>query len=141
MWPRTFADRLGSWNTLRNQAATADVESALTTINQWWFSTPWIPYHLHWDDCDKWPDPWQLLDDNLFCGLARGLGILYTITIIDRVDLQKCWLADHGSDNLVHAPQKKYILNWDKDTIVNITPGPENPRHRVSQQQIQQKIG
>ena len=64
-----------------------------------------------------------------------------TITIIDRADLQKCWLADHGSDNLVHAPQKKYILNWDKDTIVNITPGPENPRHRVSQQQIQQQIG
>jgi len=56
MWPRTFADRLESWNALRNQAATADVESALTTINQWWFSTPWIPYHLHWDDRDNWPE-------------------------------------------------------------------------------------
>ena len=141
MWARTFDARLASWNQLRSAVSNIPADQCLHAINAWWFDTPWRAYHLHWDDQPAWPDPWQLLDDNLFCGLARGLGILYTITIIDREDLQKCWLADHGSDNLVHAPQKKYILNWDKDTIVNITPGPENPRHRVSQQQIQQQIG
>jgi len=140
MWPRTFADRLSSWNTLRNQAATADVESALTTINQWWFSTPWIPYHLHWDDCDKWPDPWQLLDDNLFCGLARGLGMLYTISLLDRADIQDAELIDTGSDNLVLVEQKKYILNWDRDQLLNINLTPFNPRHQLSQEQIKTQI-
>ena len=140
MWPRTFADRLESWNTLRNQTATADVESALTTINQWWFSTPWIPYHLHWDDRDKWPDPWQLLSDDMYCPLARGLGILYTISIIDRADLQDCKLIECGSDNLVLVPQKKYILNWDQEQIVNIIPGPKNFLHSINQNKLKQQI-
>lgn len=140
MWPKTFAERLESWYQLRQHASSADLESAVISINRWWLNSPWVAYHLHWDDRDQWPDPWQLLDDNIFCSLARGLGILYTITLIDRPDLQNCWLAEHGSDNLVHLSQKKYILNWDRDTVVNITPGPANPRHRVSQQQLLQII-
>lgn len=140
MWPKTFADRLESWNALRNQAATADVESALTTINQWWFSTSWIPYHLHWDDQLTWPNPWQLLDDNLFCGLARGLGMLYTIALLDRPDIQDAELIDTGSDNLVLVNQKKYILNWDRDQLLNINLTPFKPRHRLSQEQIKTQI-
>ena len=140
MWPKTFADRLESWNALRNQAATADVELALTTINQWWFSTSWIPYHLHWDDQFTWPNPWQLLDDNLFCGLARGLGMLYTIALLDRPDIQDAELIDTGSDNLVLVNQKKYILNWDRDQLLNINLTPFKPRHRLSQEQIKTQI-
>lgn len=141
MWPKTFAQRLESWHAMRSSVASADLATALTTINSWWFAAPWCAYHLHWDDRASWPDPWQLLHDNLYCGLARGLGILYTITLVDRPDLQNCWLAEHGSDNLVHVPGEKYILNWDKERIVNITPGDENLRHRISQIQIQQYIG
>lgn len=141
MWPKTFAKRLESWYQLRHQMSNLEIQPALKIINQWWFNSPWIPYHLHWDDRSQWPDPWQLLDENVFCGLARGLGILYTITLIDRPDLQDCWLAEHDSDNLVHVPGEKYILNWDRDQIVNITPGDANLRHWVSQQQIKQLIG
>lgn len=141
MWPKTFARRMESWYQLRTQASTLSAEQALLAINQWWFKSPWCAYHLHWDDQAQWPDPWQLLDDNTFCSLARGLGILYTITLLDRSDLQNCWMAEHDSDNLVHVPGEKYILNWDADQIVNITPRESHLRHRVSQQQLKQRIG
>lgn len=141
MWPKTFAQRLESWNHLRNYAASADLPTALVAINQWWFRSPWTAYHLHWDDQETWPNPWQLLDDNVCCNLARGLGILYTITLIDRADLQNCWLCEHDSDNLVHVPGEKYILNWDKSQVVNITPGAPNLRRCVTQQQCKQTIG
>jgi len=61
MWPKNFADRLESWNNLRLQAAAADLDSAVAMINAWWFKIPWKAYHLHWDDCDNWPDNrmWQ----------------------------------------------------------------------------------
>jgi hypothetical protein len=95
---------------------------------------------LHWDDSEKWPDPWQLLSDDMYCPLARGLGILYTISIIDRADLQDCELIECGSDNLVLVPQKKYILNWDQEQIVNINPGPKNFLHSISQSKLQQQI-
>ncbi len=140
MWPRTFDERLAGWMQLRQQAALADAESALIAINSWWFQTPWRAYHLHWDDRADWPDPWQLLSDNLYCPLARGLGILYTITLLDRSDLQDAVLVEVGSDNLVLINREKYILNWDQDTIVNTSPRVLNSWHSVTQEQIKQQI-
>ena len=140
MWHQTFAERLESWTKLRQQAALADKHTALLSINRWWFGTPWRAYHLHWDDQPTWPDPWQLLSDNIYCSLARGLGILYTIAIVDRADLQDVVLAELGGDNLVLIDKSKYILNWDADTVVNINLEPQKVRHSVTLAQIQQQI-
>ena len=120
IWPATFSARLESWNLLRDQCTNLPVSAALEDINAWWFRTPWTAYHLHWDDSGAWPDPWQLLSDNIYCELARGLGILYTITLLDRADLAPVELVlTAESGNLVLATPEKYILNWASDTIVN----------------------
>ena len=120
MWPKTFDSRLQSWNLLRNKCKTIPVEHALIEINSWWFSSPWKPYYLHWDDQATWPDPWQLLSDNVYCEVARGLGILYTITLLDRADLAPADLVlTESGHNLVLAQQEKYILNWEPGSIVN----------------------
>jgi hypothetical protein len=140
MWSHTFPERLTAWADLRARAASLPLETALNTINTWWFKTPWRPYHLHWDDQESWPDPWQLLDDNIYCGLARGLGIMYTIVMIDREDIQHVELVEADSDNLVLINQSKYILNWDASSIVNTSPQRTLSRHRVSQDKIKQQL-
>mgnify|MGYP003349846868 CR=1 FL=1 len=140
MWHRTFDARLASWNQLRTQSLNLSLTESLSLVNSWWFKSPWIPYHLHWDDQSTWPDPWQLLDDNLFCPLARGLGILYTIAMLERSDIQDAVLIEVGSDNLVLAANEKYILNWDSKQMLNITLERTKPRHSVTQQQIKQQI-
>ena len=140
MWPRNFSERLESWAQLRQQCQTLDSEPALIKINQWWFQTPWTAYHLHWDDQADWPDPWQLLSDDQYCPVARGLGIMYTISMLDREDLQDACMIEYQSDNLVLVAQEKYILNWDPDQVVNISLGRSKPRRQVSQEQIKQKI-
>ena len=140
MWPRDFSERLESWAQLRQQCQTLDSEPALIKINQWWFQTPWTAYHLHWDDQADWPDPWQLLSDDQYCPVARGLGIMYTIAMLDREDLQDACMIEYQSDNLVLVAKKKYILNWDPDQVLNISLGKSNPRRQVSQEQIKQKI-
>jgi hypothetical protein len=120
MWPTSFDDRLESWNQLRQQVHALPVESSLFQINTWWYNCPWRPYYLHWDDQPNWPDPWQLLSDNHYCDLARALGILYTITLLDRADLDDATLVlTESGDNLVLVAKSKYILNWDRNTIVN----------------------
>jgi hypothetical protein len=120
MWALTFDRRLRAWYTLRESAQTLPLESAVTAINAWWFQCPWQPYYLHWDDYAAWPDPWQLLSDNVYCEVARGLGILYTITLLDREDLTSASLVlTQTGHNLVLADQTKYILNWEADTVVN----------------------
>ena len=140
MWPVSFAERLESWNCLRQQCELTTVDVTVSTINRWWFLAPWPAYHLHWDDQEDWPDPWQLLRDNMYCSLARGLGILYTIAMLDREDLQDVCMIEYQSDNLVLVDKEKYILNWDPDQVLNISLGRSKPRRRVSQEQIKQKI-
>jgi hypothetical protein len=136
MWPATFDARLTSWNFLREQCQNLPVESALARINDWWFRAPWRPYYLHWDDQPTWPDPWQLLSDDVYCDLARALGILYTISLLDRADMvdAELVLTDDGS-NLVLVAKEKYILNWIPDNVVN-TFQEVKIRRRLKQQQI-----
>lgn len=120
MWQKTFAERLDRWNVLRSTCQDLPIDQALHTINHWWFQSPWKPYYLHWDDQSSWPDPWQLLSDNVYCELARGLGILYTISLLDRADMADAELVLTKEDsNLVLVAKEKYILNWDSDIIVN----------------------
>ena len=140
MWPTNFSNRLLSWNQLRSHANSLPVQESLEAVNQWWFRAPWTAYHLHWDDRADWPDPWQLLDDNVYCSLARALGIMYTITLLDREDLQDARLIEFDSDNLVLVSDRKYILNWDSTEIVNINPGVEKSSKLVTQDEIKQQL-
>ena len=120
IWPKDFADRLTAWTELRAQAHNLELQEALEKINAWWFQIPWKPYYLHWDDQPMWPDPWQLLSDNVYCDLARALGILYTISLLDRADMADAELVlTKEGDNLVQVCQGKYILNWSPDSVVN----------------------
>jgi len=120
MWPTSVDQRLTAWYRLRESVQNLSTEDALLAINNWWFQCPWQPYYLHWDDQPVWPDPWQLLSDNVYCELARGLGILYTITLLDREDLTSASLVlTRTGHNLVLVGQTKYILNWSADTVVN----------------------
>jgi hypothetical protein len=96
------------------------VDLALLEIHCWWSQTPWRPFYLHWDDRLNWPDPWQLLADNIYCDLARALGMLYTVLMLDRQDCSDAVLAQTEQGNLVLVQQGKYIMNWIPDKIVNI---------------------
>lgn len=138
-WPVTFEARLDSWHQLRTQVADQPVDSALRTINSWWFYSPWTAYHLHWDDRDTWPDPWQLLSDNMYCEVARGLGILYTITCLNRSDLVSAELVlTKDGRNLVLLDKSKYILNWDRADVLN-TSSEIDIKQSLHQSQITQQ--
>jgi hypothetical protein len=120
MWAKTFDQRLSSWYNLRSLSLELPLRDALESINQWWFNSPWQPYYLHWDDEHNWPDPWQLLSDNTYCDLARGIGILYTISLLDRADMEDATLVlTEEGNNLVLVAKEKYILNWNSSSVVN----------------------
>lgn len=140
MWHASFERRLQDWQQLRCEVANLPKDQCLYRINQWWFTSPWTGYYLHWDDSTKWPNPWQLLEDNIFCSIARGLGMLYTVSLLERADIQDSELVEAKNDNLVMIESGKYVLNWDCDNIVNINPGQTNLRHRVQQSSINQLI-
>lgn len=140
IWHGDFGQRLRAWQLLRQQAQDLPPEQALAMINSWWFRAPWSSYYLHWDDRAVWPDPWQLLSDNIYCEVARGLGMLYTVMMMDRPDLADCCLCDCSNGTVVQASGAKYILNWDPDRIVNIS-SPTGPvRRSINQDFFQNRI-
>jgi hypothetical protein len=125
MWPHTFPERLASWAHLRTQAASLPLDQSLAAINSWWFQTPWRPYHLHWDDVETWPDPWQLIEENTYCDLAKTLGIVYTL-----------YLTSHKKElcpeiriyfdprtnycyHIAYLCHGKYVLNLIEGEVVN----------------------
>jgi hypothetical protein len=138
MWCSTFEQRLEAWTALRDSVRDLEKPMALTEINSWWQRTPWRAYHLHWDDRTDWPDPWQLLSDNIYCDLARGLGILYTITVLDRDDIQDAELIETEHGNLVQVDGGKYILNWGSDLELN-THLQQSKRH-IAQREVKLQL-
>lgn len=121
MWHHDYPDRLEAWVQLRKNCQSLELPACLGAINQWWHTSPWRSYYLHWDDRWDWPDPWQLLADNVFCDVARALGMLYTIRLLDREDCADVAMVETDRGNLVQIDQGKYVLNWDDDTVVNIS--------------------
>ena len=138
MWCSTFEQRLAAWNSLRDRVRDQSKPDALKEINAWWQQTPWRAYHLHWDDRQDWPDPWQLLSDNIYCDLARALGILYTITVLDRDDMQDAELVETEQGNLVQLDGGKYILNWGRDLGLNTNL--QQSKHHIAQSEVKQQL-
>ena len=139
MWAKDFNNRLESWAQLRSRCQTLNFEKSLQLTNTWWTKSPWQSYYLHWDDQKTWPDPWQLLEDNMFCELARGLGMLYTISLTNHKDLTSVELVlTEDGYNLVVVNQEKYILNWNSDVIVN-TPLTSKIKKRFTHNQVNQQ--
>jgi len=139
MWYPDFADRLESWHVVRTAANSMPLEQALELVNTWWQKSPWVAHYLHWDDIRTWPDPWQLLSDNVYCELARGLGILYTISMLDHADLTSAQLVlTEEGYNLVLVNKELYILNWDQEVIVN-TPQNYKIKKSLAVEQIKQQ--
>lgn len=141
MWPVKFEDRLIQWSILREEAKNLSLESSLNKINHWWQQTPWVPYHLHWDDQETWPNPWELLSDNLFCDLARSLGIVYTTMMIDHPEIDKIELASCEETNLVLINQGKYILNWSPEELLNISTANIKIKKTLDSEKVRYLIG
>jgi len=136
VWPLTFKKRLDSWVQMRESASNLPLDDSLSLINDWWFQAPWRPYYLHWDDRENWPDPWELLDDNVYCSLARALGIMYTIAIIDHNDITDAQLIQNENDNLVLVNKRKYILNYEDGEVVNNNPNVGNIKKELELEKL-----
>lgn len=88
-------------------------------VNDWWWCVPMRDNVISWRDYPNWPDPWQLLDQPAFCDLARSLGIVYTLLMIDRPDVEEIHLVQTKTTNLVLVNQGKYVLNYQPGSTVN----------------------
>ena len=132
MWPVTYEARLLDWQRLRLQCNNLELSQQLLLINDWWMQAPIVNRAILWDDPAKWPDPWQLLTNSGYCELARALGIVYTIMLLDKKLYSALNIVNNGQDNLVLVDDGKYILNWAPGEVLNTHSTPLTVQHSIN---------
>jgi hypothetical protein len=116
-----FTARLKAWRDLRLHLVDQTLEEQCVQTDNFWQQSPMSNFYLHPHDMTAWPDPWQLLDDNLYCSYARALGQVYTLRLLGITDVDMVDAIDYNNTNvvLVLVGRAKYILNYWPNTVLN----------------------
>lgn len=129
MWTLKPHERLREWRTFREKLGSLSFEDALTETVHLWSYAPYVGHRLDRDRANSlvsWPDPWTLLHENIYCDIAKSLGMLYTLYLCKHrpANLELILYKDHTTKNdynLVQIENGKYILNFTFDEVVNKT--------------------
>ena len=113
--------RLKSWYDLRKSLEDKDVKTICLAIDNWWQFVPLVNHYLHPNDIDNWPGPWELLVENNYCQIARGLGMIYTLNLVGINDIDFCIAIDDNNEeySLVMVNSAKYICNYHPNTVIS----------------------
>lgn len=121
VFQNNFHMRLKLWHDLRNDLDNLTLNDQCIEIDRFWQQCPMSNHYLHPADIKSWPDPWQLIDDNLYCPYARALGIVYTLALLGQTNIELVDATDYNSVMvvLVLVDNAKYVLNYWPNTVVN----------------------
>lgn len=113
--------RLRSWYDLRTEIDGTLIQNKCVEIDNWWQKAPLVNHHLHPQDTEVWPGPWDLLVENTYCTVARALGMCYTLLLTGIDDIEIVEATDRmGEDvTLVLVDNAKYVLNYWPDTVLS----------------------
>jgi hypothetical protein len=136
MWKTTYQERLADWVKLRQAASLLEQSEQLMLINDWWFKAPIVNHLINWEDTQVWPGPCDLLSNNGYCELARALGIVYTLMLLDKLQYTNLEIISTGQDNLVQIDSGKYILNWAPGQVLNTNSTPLTVLQRINSKDL-----
>ena len=116
-----YPTRLRAWANLRKSLQNFDIKTQCVETDFFWQSVPFQNYYLHPDFIKDWPNPWQLISDNIFCNYAKGLGMIYTLILLGNKNIDLVDAKDHNNNEvvLVLVDNAKYVLNYWPGTVVN----------------------
>jgi hypothetical protein len=102
-----------------------------------------VTHHLHPQDIDNWPDPWELLSENTYCEVARALGMCYTLHLIGITDIELVLARNDTAEDvvLVLVDNAKYIMNYWPNTVISNTLKDFKVVQKLDLQTIITKIG
>jgi len=126
MFQQPAEDRLRYWREFRITLESLPLETALTETAEFWRCAPFVPYNLDYSDIKIWPDPWTLIYENIYCDVAKCLGIVYTISLTEHktnldIEIRQYLDLKKGHEyNLAWINQGKYILNMIDGEVLNI---------------------
>jgi hypothetical protein len=115
--------RILAWRNFRKSLLVwpNDLEKVAAT----WAKAPTRSYLSQDDSPSGWPDPWQLITDNIYCDVSVALGMFYTLYLSNYPHKETMQLVgyklrkSHKEVNLVFCETGKYSLNYEWGRVVN----------------------
>lgn len=118
-------DRILSWREWRNSLENLNKQDAIETVAQTWARVPTVLHYLAPDQLKEWPNPWQLITDNIYCDLGICLGMYYSLALIESPKIDdlsiQIYKGSSGWINLSSIDQGKYVLNYNHGRVVNMS--------------------
>lgn len=122
-WNSMPYERLRQWHDFRKDLNIKSLEKAIEEVQHFWSYAPFVKYYLTTDQIDNWPSPWELIYENVYCDLAKALGIVYTLYLTNHCPKIEIRVYKDNSTkehyNLVFIENGKYVLNYLHDQVVN----------------------
>jgi hypothetical protein len=116
-----YKSRFQTWYELRNHLKKLDVKTICCEVDQFWQHAPLVNHYLHPTDISNWPTPWELLVENNYCTIARGLGMCYTLLMLGIDDIEyKLGTNDVGEDvAIVLVDNANYTMNYWPNSVLS----------------------
>ena len=134
--------RLQNWYDLRKEVQDLSIQQQCIIVDKWWQNAPLVNHYLHPDFTNEWPGPWELLVENNYCTIARGLGMCYTLLLLGVTDIDFVLAKDDNGDEipLVMVDNAKYILNYWPNMVLNINLQDFIITKRININELQNKL-
>ena len=134
--------RLQNWYDLRKEVQDLSIQQQCVIVDKWWQNAPLVNHYLHPDFTTEWPGPWELLVENNYCTIARGLGMCYTLLLLGVTDIDFVLAKDDNGDEipLVMVDNAKYILNYWPNMVLNINLQDFIITKRININELQNKL-
>lgn len=140
-------DRILKWREWRNSLTKLDLEDCLTEVATAWAKAPLVNHYLTPDDIKEWPDPWTLINDNIYCDLSVVIGMFYSLSLCDNPHISdsisiEIYNSSEGWVNLCSVDKGLYMLNWAQRSVVNKSTIPSlgNPTYSYSKIDLINKL-
>jgi len=118
MFNRPLDERLTLWRTFRENLKLVDNPTALKLTAELWSRTPFVNHYLTPDQPEKWPGPWDLITEDIYCDLAVALGIYYTLSLTG-LNKDSLLLKINSQDSLNLVFCNDTVLNYEPCTLIN----------------------
>jgi len=118
-------EKLAVWRKFRQSLVPLSDEDKMKSVAEFWSKAPRVNFYLNPEHVTEWPDPWELITDNMYCDIAVALGMTYTLALTDGIDPSRLKLQIMRSRqqslevNLSIVDQGLYVLNYSQNEVLN----------------------
>ena len=128
MFDKKFEDRMSLWREFRDMLEVCEdpIQTAIDFYNQAPLTTLAIDPYTQ----STWPDPWQMIEENIFCPFVKILAICYTLQLTERFS------GTEPEIHIVHDTDKsetktllffkEFCIGYDENKVTQRKNLPEN---------------